>query len=62
MDAKLKRYSISVPAAMQIELDALKVNQYKEMTANGMLCDLILRGLSVIEQQRENDRKCEASV
>ncbi|MCM1258409.1 MAG: hypothetical protein NC307_11225 [Roseburia sp.] len=51
MAASPKRYSISVSATMKKELDSLKSTQYAKVTANSMLCDLILLGLNSIEQQ-----------
>ncbi len=61
MAAKLKRYSISVPIVMKAELDSLKSNRYEKMTVNGMLCDLILRGLDSVERQNESN-KCEVGM
>lgn len=54
MSTELKRFTISVTPAMEVELDRAKKECYYKMTQNAMIRDLIMRGLSTLNT---NDAK-----
>ncbi len=53
MATEFKRFTISVPPSMEGELDHVKKELYYNVTQNGMIRDLIDRGLKTIEMQKQ---------
>lgn len=59
MATDLRRFTISITPAMDIDLDKAKKERYYKDTQNEMIRDLIIRGLRTLNLERkpsENDR------
>lgn len=46
MDTEIKKLTISISSNMELELDTVKRECYRESTQNDMMKDLIARGLA----------------
>lgn len=51
MATDLKRFTISISPKMEADLDSAKQRRYYRDTQNDMIKDLIVRGLSVLEDE-----------
>lgn len=51
MATDLKRFTISISPKMEADLDSAKQRRYYRDTQNDMIKDLIVRGLSVLENE-----------
>ena len=59
MATDLRRFTISITPAMEVDLDKAKKERYYKDTQNEMIRDLIIRGLGTLNLQGEgidNDR------
>lgn len=56
MATDLKRFTISISPKMEADLDSAKQRRYYRDTQNDMIKDLIVRGLSVLENEKEERR------
>lgn len=56
MATDLKRFTISISPKMEADLDSAKQRRYYRDTQNDMIKDLIVRGLSVLENEKEEKR------
>lgn len=56
MATDLKRFTISIPLKMKVDMDTVKQIRYYGSTQNDMIRDLIMRGLA--ESEAEEDLKC----
>lgn len=56
MATDLKRFTISISPKMEADLDSAKQRRYYRDTQNDMIKDLIVRGLSVLEDEKEERR------
>ena len=61
MATELKRFTISVTPSMEVELNHVKKERYYNVTQNGMIRDLIVRGLKSLEEQNGYESRCTAS-
>lgn len=52
MATDMRRFTISVPHNMDMELDKAKRETYYKNTQNGMIRDLIMRGLQNLEAEK----------
>lgn len=53
MASTLKRFTISVSPSMDEDLNLLKNEQYSKSSHSDMIRDLIVRGLSVLEEEKD---------
>lgn len=56
MATNLKRFTISITPKMEADLDSAKQRRYYRDTQNDMIRDLIIRGLAVLEDEKEEKR------
>ncbi len=52
MATELKRFTISIPANMEMDLDRVKKEYYYKDTQNDMIRDLIIRGLASLKEEK----------
>lgn len=57
MATNLKRFTVTIPQSMEVELDAMKRQQYYSKTQSELIRDLLMRGLEVIKKEQEKSQK-----
>lgn len=56
MSTKLKRFTVTIPQNMEMEIEAMKRQQYYSITQSELIRDLLMRGLEVINQEKGNSQ------
>lgn len=55
MATGLKRFTISVTPSIEVDLDVVKKEYYYKDTQNGMIRDLIIRGLASLKTEAKHN-------
>jgi len=56
LSTKLKRFTVTIPQNMEMEIEAMKRQQYYSITQSELIRDLLMRGLEVINQEKGNSQ------
>lgn len=59
MAENMKRFTVTIPAEIKVDLDEAKRNTYYRHTQNEMMRDLIMRGLVALNSKQEETKKDE---